>query len=198
MIGVLGKQIIAGFVVKAIASFDDTLTRIPILAELTKTRKGKVAFSIGTFLALSAILVLVIFFSSVLDLIPFRRFVMAGLILIVAGLVYGEFFVQKEQSLQDKLIKTEKISSTKFMKLVGAGFTISFLTLIDDAIVLAPLFLGNQAERFFAVIGIYGATVIQVLLVIYFSEKINRIKYKKEIAAIGLVILALGVAFGVI
>ncbi|MBL7148418.1 MAG: hypothetical protein ISS82_06330 [Nanoarchaeota archaeon] len=41
------KYLFSGFLVKIIAGFDDTLTRIPIAATLTRTKKGRYAFAAG-------------------------------------------------------------------------------------------------------------------------------------------------------
>ncbi len=41
------KSFLAGFVVKSIASFDDTVTKIPVITSLTQTREGKIAFAVG-------------------------------------------------------------------------------------------------------------------------------------------------------
>jgi hypothetical protein len=46
------KYLLLGFAVKIITGFDDTITHIPVLASVTRTRAGKIAFSIGTLLAI--------------------------------------------------------------------------------------------------------------------------------------------------
>jgi len=40
------------------------------------------------------------------------------------------------------------------------------------------------------VIGIFTATILELVVVICFSKKIQKIKYKKQITVLGLVILA--------
>ena len=77
-------QIATGFFVKGIASFDDTLTRIPIIAELTRTKKGRIAFSFGTIIALTVIVTIAILFSNILDRIAFRNQIIALLIFVLA------------------------------------------------------------------------------------------------------------------
>jgi len=52
------KYLISGFFVKIIAGFDDTLTRIPIAATLTRTKKGRYAFAGGIFLAICLAIVI--------------------------------------------------------------------------------------------------------------------------------------------
>jgi len=190
---IIFKYIISGIIIKAIASVDDFLTRIPLIAALTKTRKGKIAFSFGNLLAVIIVIVLASIFAGLINRLPYSNFISAGLILILAILVYFEVFVVKPKSnLEKKLLKIEKISAERFIKLIGIGFIISFLTLVDDAVVFAGLFLGkNILSQFIIALGIILITLIQLFLLIYFSEKISKLKYKKEIATIAMIILAI-------
>lgn len=199
MFGIFLQQILTGFLVKSIASFDDTLTRIPLLAQLTGTNKGRIAFSVGTLLALTIILIIAIFFSFLLDLIPFRRQILAALIFLISIAVYLEIFIRSsDQKLKQKLTSLEATSHIRFVKLIGIGFIISFITLIDDAIVLVPLFIEDNMTKLFSLIGVYLAALVQIVLVVYFSSEIEKIKYKKEIASLSLVVLAVLVWWGVI
>ena len=187
-----------GFIVKSIASFDDTLTRIPVIIQLTRTKAGRVAFSIGTLLALTAILVLAIFFSFLLDLIPYRRQVVSALIFILALLVYFDVFISaSNRQIESKFLPTS-LSTKDFNKLVSIGFVVSFVTYLDDSIVLVPLFFGDHLNKFLAVVGIYLAAIVQILAVIYFGEKLAKIKFKKEIASGALVLLSVLVFIGVV
>lgn len=194
------KCIISGVIVKAIASFDDFLTRIPLLAELTKTRKGKIAFSLGNLLAVFVVMFLAIIFAVFIDQLPYAHLISAVLIFILAGLVYCEVFVVKPKSiLEKKLLKIEKISAQRFFKLLGIGFIISFITLIDDTIVLAGLFLGKEFYcQVWISSGIIAVTLLELVLIVYFSEKIFKLKYKKELATLGMVVVGLLILFGVI
>ena len=192
-------QIITGFLVKSIASFDDTLTKIPILAHLTKTTPGRIAFSVGSLLALSVILVIAISFSFLFDLIPAREKVLAVLIFLLALAVYFDVFTRREESsIKSTLSDVQQTANTHFSKLVLASFIISFITLIDDALVLIPLFVGNDLSKFLALIGIYLAALAQIFAVLYFSRLLEKMKYKKELAAIALTILAILVWFKII
>jgi hypothetical protein len=183
-------QIATGFFVKGIASFDDTLTRIPMIAELTRTKKGRVAFSFGTISALTVIVTLAILFSNILNQITFRNQIIALLILVLSVLVYFEVFINKSQRKVEKSLKKVKVRSVPVVKLISIGFIISFVTLIDDMIILTPLFGGEANETFFSLVGVYLATIIQIIIVIYFGGKITKFKYKKEIASFALIILA--------
>ena len=86
------KYFIGGFFSKTIASFDDAVTRIPVVAQLTKTRKGRIAFSIGNLLAVTVVIVIAMFFSSLLEKIPYTRTITSLLILLLAGAIYFDFF----------------------------------------------------------------------------------------------------------
>ena len=184
------KYLFLGFFAKIITGFDDTITHIPVLASVTKTRTGKIAFSIGTLLAIIAAIIIAMFFSSIIKKIPFYRYIIVGLIFILAALIYFDVFVHKPRTEAEKrLLKMKKISAKRFTKLLGIGFVASFATVLDDIIAYSPLFLGAFFAKFYAVVGILIGTVFEILLVIFFAEKIAKIKYKEEIASIGLVIL---------
>ncbi len=190
-------KILEGFFVKSVASFDDTLTRIPVISQLTKTRSGRVAFSIGTLLALTLILIIALFFSFILNAIPYPRQVAAILIFILAVLIYFDVLIVKaEKKMGERFIKDD--STTRLTKIGWIGFLVSFITLIDDSFVLLPLFLSDHLTDFFAVIGVYLAAILQIVIVIYFGERLEKIKYKKELSAASLILLSVLVFIGVV
>jgi hypothetical protein len=82
-------------------------------------------------------------------------------------------------------------------KLIGIGFIASVATVLDDIVAYSPLFL-DTLIRPFAIIGILAATILEIIAVIHFAEKIAKIKYKDEIAGIGLVILGILILAGII
>nr|MBD3359343.1 hypothetical protein [Candidatus Buchananbacteria bacterium] len=192
------KYIILGLFTKTIASFDDFLTRIPLIASLTRTRKDKIAFSIGNFLAVLLVIVISIIFAWVLSSFAYTKIISAGLIFILAGLVYFDVFKAKKSSkIEKKVIK--KVSLQKFFQTILAGFIVAFVTLIDDSIVFAGLFVNlNFYLKLAVASGIIIATILQIILVIYFSEKLYKLKYKKEIAILGLLILGILILFNII
>ncbi len=194
------KYILSGIIVKAIASFDDFLTRIPLIAELTRTRKGKIAFSLGNLLAVFFVIIMSILFAALISEFPQARLISAILIFILAALVYCEVFVvQPKSTLEKKLLKIEHISAQRFFKLIGVGFIISFITLIDDTIVLAGLFLGKEFYRQLLIsLGIILVTILQLILIVYFSEMIFKLKYKKELATLGMIVVGFLILVGVI
>jgi len=185
------KYLSLGFAVKTIASFDDFLTRIPIIADLTRTRKGKIAFSLGSLAAVFAVISLAIIFSVILAEFSRARYISASLIFVLAILVYFQVFSARPKTIWERiLLKIEQISPQRFFKLIGFGFVISFITLIDDAVVFAGLFLDKDyLIQLWLALGIIIATIAEVILIIYFSEKLDRLKYKKEIAALSLIVL---------
>lgn len=197
MSGVIIQQILAGFLLKSIASFDDTLTRIPLLINLTHTLKGRVSFFIGTFLALTVILIIAIFFSNLLDFIPYRNQLIAILIFLLALAVYFEIFTSVSHKKIEKNIQIQT-DTARLIRLVLVGFIISFITLLDDMIVLIPLFTGDTVSRFYSLIGVYSATLVQIIIVIFFSKKIGDIKYKKQVASLALLLLSVLIWAGIV
>ena len=193
------KYIFLGFFAKIVTGLDDTITHVPILASVAKTRIGKIAFSIGTLIAIIIAIIISLFFSSVLKKIPFYRYIIVGLIFILAALIYFDVFVHEPRTKTEKrLFKMKKISAERFTKLIGIGFVASFATVLDDIIAFAPLFLGVFITQLSAIIGILIGAFVEIILVIFFAEKIAKIKYKEEIASIGLVILGVLILLKVI
>jgi len=198
------KFFITGFVFKIIASIDDAFTRIPIISALAKSRKGKIAFSIGVFLSLLTALALTLIFSTALDGFAHIKYYAASLIIVIAIAIYFDLFSGKKRAKlahrhHQKIIpehKTHELPNKNFFKLVGIGFLIAFITVIDDTVVFIPLFLDGWEKTVDIIIGILTATVVQIILVIYFAEKIEKLKYRKEISAIGLIIIAILILFG--
>lgn len=186
------KLVAFGFFIKFITGLDDTITRVPVIASITKTRAGKIAFSIGNLAAVSVAIVIAIFFSSLIIEIPYYKYITAGLLILLAAGIYFDFFVHKpREKAEANLLKMQKISIERFTKLMTIGFVASFATLLDDIIAYLPLYTtDNPWEMVWSSIGIISATIFQIILIIFFAEKITKIKYKEEIASAGLVILA--------
>jgi len=61
----------SGFFVKLITGFDDTLVHIPILANITKTKLGRIAFSSGILIAITLAIVLSFLFASFIKTLPY-------------------------------------------------------------------------------------------------------------------------------
>ena len=193
------KYFLSGFFVKTIAGFDDSMIRIPICAKITKTKKGRFAFAIGTFLAITLAIIFSFLFGSVIQSIPYSKYIMATLIFFLALSVYFDWFIQKpKKKVEEKLKKIKIISTKRFFKLITIGFFVAFATIIDDTIAYSALFLGPTSNFPYVVGGIFLATILQLSMLVYFSEKIMKLKYKKEITTIGLIVLSVLILTGVL
>jgi len=194
------KYILNGFIFKTIASFDDVVTRIPIIAHFAKTKKGRIAFAFGNLLAATIAIILARIFVEIIKDLPNVHIMAAVLIMILAIVVYFDLFSKKEEKKikekEHKIIKD--VVEANFFKLMSIGFIVSLITLLDDFIVLSPLFLASFINQAAAIVGVYLSTLIQLVLMIYFGKKLAGIKNIKEIAAIGLFILAILVYFKVL
>jgi len=186
------KYFLSGFFVKVIAGFDDTMTHIPIIGSVTKTKKGRIAFAIGMFLAISLVIGLSFIFASTIRLIPYSKYISACLIFILAFLIYFEVLVTKpKEKVKKELKKVKTISVKRFFKLIGVGFIAAFATIIDDTIAYSGLFLNNIQHSMYIIPGILIATILQLIVVVYFARFFNKIPHKRIITSIGLIILGI-------
>jgi len=191
------KYLFLGFFVKIITGFDDTITHIPVLASVTRTRIGKIAFSIGILLAIIMAIIVSTFFAAFIRSFAYYRYISAALLFILAAAIYFDIFVHKERTKAEKLVLGCKKFNIRCTKLIGIGFIASIATVLDDIIAYSPLFL-DTLIRPYAIIGILAATILEIFLVIYAAEKIKKIKYKEEIASIGLITLGILILIGII
>lgn len=182
-----------------IAGFDDSMVRIPICGNVTRTKTGRVAFAIGVFMAITLAILFSLFFGSIIKAFPYSNYISAGLIFLLAYSIYFNWFIQKpKKKMERKLRKIKRVSTKRFLKLLSIGFFVAFATIIDDTIVYSSLFLGPSSNFPFVIMGIFSATILQLSVLIYFSEKFMKIKHKKEITTIGLIILGILILFGVL
>ena len=193
------KYLLSGFFVKIIAGFDDTLTRIPIAATLTRTKRGRFAFATGIFLAICFIMVISFLFASVIKTLPYFRYISATLIFLLAVSIYFDVFISEpKKQVEKKLKKIKRISTKRIFKLIGIGFLVAFATLLDDTIAYSSLFLGDISNIPYIIGGILVATFLQLGVIIYFSKKVMKFKWKKEVTTVGLLILAVLILFNVL
>ena len=193
------KSILSGFIVKVIAGFDDTMTRIPIVANITKTKRGRIAFSIGVFFAVTVAIIISFLFGSTIKSIPYSNYISSALIFLIALSIYFDWFTQKpKKNVERKLKKIKRISLKRFLKLIIIGFFTAFATIVDDIIVYSGLFLGPIINTPYIIIGIFAATLLQISALIYFSKRIMAIKYKKEATTIGLIVLSILILFKIL
>jgi cytochrome c biogenesis protein CcdA len=82
------KEVLSGFFVKLITGFDDTITHVPIISSLTRSKKGRLAFVFGIFLAITLAIILSYFFVSLFRSFEYYKYVAAGIIFVLAFLIY--------------------------------------------------------------------------------------------------------------
>ena len=160
------KYVISGFLVKIFAGFDDTMTHIPVIANTTRTKKGRIAFAFGIFLAISLVIGLAFIFASSIRSVPHVNYISAGLIFLIAVSVYFDLFVQRpKQEIRKKIKNIHIISTTRLLKLIGIGFLTAFATIIDDTVAYSGLFLSNPMNSFSVIFGIFLGTILQLTIV---------------------------------
>lgn len=196
------EYLFMGFLVKIITGIDDMMTHIPIISSITHTRKGKFVFSLGIFSAIVLAIVFATFFSSIIKQIPYYRYFLAAIIFMLAGKIYSDSLkkkkVQKTEKRINKIRKSRKMSGKRFIRLFLTGFVTSFATVIDDSLAYSPALIGSLGEKILGITGILTAAVLQILIIIYFSRKISKIKYRNIISSAGLVIIGFLILFGII
>ena len=134
-------------------------------------------------------------FASVIRAIPYANYISAGLIFLLAMSIQFDLFTQKpKRKIQKKLRHVQRVSIERFFKLMFFGFITAFITIIDDTIAYSGLFLNTLSNPVPVIAGIFFGTILQLTVIIYFSKKFSKLKYKKEITVFGLVLLSLLIA----
>ncbi len=192
------EYLFLGIFVKLITGLDDTLTNVPVLSAVTRTRTGKIAFSLGTLIAIGLAIAISIFFAEILSGFPYYRYVSAGLLFLLAILVFFDILTPRRKTRTALRVKKLKISAEKFTRLVSIGFLASFASVIDDIIAYLPLFISSFSATAYAIMGILAATLFEIIVVIYFSGKIAKLPYKSKIATAGLIVLGILILTGII
>lgn len=193
------KALLSGLFVKLIAGFDDTMTRIPIMASMTKTKKGRYAFAIGIFLAVMVVMIAAFTFASLIKSIPYINYISAGLIFILAMSIQFNLFTEKpKRKIRKQIHRVQRVSIKRFFKLIFFGFITAFATILDDTIAYSGVFLSAIPNTFPVIMGIIIGTLIQLTIIIYFSSKFYKLKYKKEITVSGLIILSILIALKIL
>jgi len=202
------QYFITGFFLKLITGLDDTIVHIPLIANMTRSKIGRMAFATGIFIAIIFALFVSVIFSGIIGSFKYYNLISATLILILAGSIYYDTFLEKprkkiEAKLDSKKVKKEieksEISTKRFFKLIGIGFVAAFATVIDDIIAYSSIFLnGSSAQIIYGILGILTATSIELYVVVHFSKKIQKIKYKKQITVAGLAVLSMLISLKII
>lgn len=195
------RYIISGFLVKLITGIDDAMVHIPIIGNIAKTTKGRIAFSIGLFCAILFAIGISFIFSRFIRSFTYYHIISALLILALALSIHFDIFLRKpkqkvEKKLQTKGVKKEinktPITLKRFIKLIFLGFLTGFATVTDDTIAYSSLFLSGEGSITLSVIaGILCATLLQLYIVVSFSKTIKKIPYKKQMTVTGLCILSI-------
>ncbi|RLE47048.1 hypothetical protein DRJ22_00195 [Candidatus Woesearchaeota archaeon] len=190
------KYFFLGLFIKIITGLDDTITHIPILASLTKRKTGRTAFATGIFIAIITGIILSIFLAKGIKKISYSKYISAGLIFLLAILIYFDVIIHKPRKKAEE--KIQKISAKRLTTILGIGFAAGIATVLDDVIAFAPLFLKNNTNNIAAITGILTAAILEILMLLYASKKIIKLKNKEKIASIGLAILGVLTLIGVV
>ncbi len=189
------KYFISGIFVKLLAGFDDTMVHIPVISALAKTKKGKLSFLLGIFIAITIVISISLLFARLINYFPYTNYISSILILLLAIMVYFEKFEKKPKEKAKRKIQKLKFSRKRFFKLLLTGFLLAFATIIDDIIVYSSLFSNNLNYSLFIIAGIFIGVLIQLLAIFYFSKQFAKIPYKKHITLIGLIFLSILIWF---
>jgi hypothetical protein len=191
--------ILLGLVAKTITGLDDVITRIPILSSITKTRRGQIVFSLGTFLAILVAILSAELIAVFLKIFPYYRYFVALLLFGLAAAIYFDVFVhQAKKRAEKRLIRYKKVTQENYFSLFGIGFISSIATVLDDVIVFAPLFAAGLKQSIYVSVGIMLATVGELVAVILFADVLMKIKYKEKIASAGLILMGVLLVLGII
>jgi hypothetical protein len=193
------KHFLLGFFAKTVASIDDTATKVPVVAAVAKRRFGKIAFAVGSFIALLATLLIAGSVASLIAGFAYTRYVLGVIILILAVTVrYDIFTVREERFSKWGHARFGARSPERFFYLVSVGFFVTLVTLIDDTFAYLPLLSGPWILRLAAAGGIILSAIIQLYLLIYVSETLQKFRYAKQVSFYGLLIFAVLIFAGVV
>jgi hypothetical protein len=186
------KHFILGFFAKTIASLDDTATKVPVVVALAKKRVGKVAFALGSFTALLLTLFVAGEVASFISGFSYTRYVLGAMIVILAVLIRFDVFTVREKKVSawGRLRARAESLHMRFIRLTGIGFLVTLVTLIDDTFAYLPLLADAWSARWYAIGGIILSALIQLYLLVYFAETLQKFKYAKQVSFYGLLIFA--------
>lgn len=192
------RSLLAGFTINLLTSIDDSVTRVPVLSSSARTLSGRLAFTAGNFLAVTLAIGIAYALAQVLEVLPGGNTLIAVFVFVLAGLVYFDVLTLKPPQRVDAEIKKSTVSGTRLAKLVGLGFVMTFLMVIDDIFALAPLFTDSWRASLSAIVGIYGATLFLAVGVIYFAKQLAALPHQRLIATGTLVAFGCLLLLGVV
>lgn len=112
---------VLGFIVKVVASLDDTISRVPVIMAVTQTSKGKIAFSIGSLLAVFIAIIFAGLLSEVLSELAWYRYLTAGVIYLLAIFVFYEAITESRHQRAKKIAKQKDTSKLNDFQLILLG-----------------------------------------------------------------------------
>lgn len=189
---------LAGFTINLFTSLDDALTRIPVLTAAARSNSGRLAFTCGNLLAVTLAVAIAFLLSRFLDVLPNTQYLIAGLVFLLAGVVYFDVLALKPPRKINADFERSKRQPQRHTKLIGLGFVMTFITMIDDMFALAPLFLDGPQASLAALGGIYAAAILLAFGVIFFAHKLAAVPHKRELATLSLITFGLLLLFGVL
>lgn len=192
------ETLIAGFVINLFTSIDDALTRIPVLSAAARTTTGRLAFSLGNLLAVTAAVLIALALSQFLTELPGGNRTIAVGVVILAVVIYFDLLSFSPPKRVQADIAQSRISPARTRKLISLGFVMTFITMVDDMFALAPLFLHGWTTTLAALVGIYLSSLLLVVAVLFFSEKLSMFPYKRQFAFVTLLIFAALLFFGIL
>ena len=192
------KAFILGFFAKTVASLDDTVTKVPVVAAVAKRRLCKFAFAFGNLLALLVSLGVAGLLGSLISGFAYTKYILALIIVLLAIAVRFDILVVREKKLDTAFLKWKRPNTTKLIRLVGIGFVVSLVTLVDDTLAYLPLLSGHGTDGWYAAGGILLSTIAQLFILIYFAEALQKFKYAKQLSFYGLLAFAVLILTGVV
>ncbi len=188
--------LLLGLGAKIVTGLDDVIVHIPLLSSVTKRRKGQIIFSLGTFTAIIVAIIMSTFLATLIKNFSYYHYITSGLLFLLAAGIYFDLFVHTPKKKVEE--KYQKIKIERMLSLFGIGFISSMATILDDVIVFIPFFINGFKQSFYTSVGILMATIVEIIVVIFFASRIMKLKYKEEITSFSLVIFGLLVLFKII
>lgn len=194
------KHFLLGFFAKTVASLDDTATKIPVIAVVAKTRTGKYAFALGSLVALLLTLLVAGSIASFISGFAFTRYILGAVIIVLAVLIRLDVLTFREEKISawGRSRAQAEARHVRFIQLTGIGFLVTLVTLIDDTFAYLPLLNGAWVPRLYAAGGIILSAFIQLFLLIYFAETLQKFRYAKQVSFYGLLAFAALILAGVV
>lgn len=189
---------VQGFVAKIIAGADDTLVHSPVIATLTKTRRGRLAFIGGMFTAIMLLIIGASFFAFLLARLPYRHLWSAGLLIILALLVFYNKIIYRGREMAEPFAKKFLPKHRGMFSLWLMGALLFLTTGFDDLLVYAPLLTGYWPKPLYVAFGILAAAGFELFIVYHFANKLAKFKHLERVTVAGLLLLALLVGLRII